>query len=286
MKERIAQAVREIVGEEFTVELHEVTKNNGVVLTGLTVRGGDSRISPNIYLDEYIRELESGDAELEDIARAIVNIYEKNNSPAGALSFLDRSREQVLENVEAEVVNTEKNRELLEGVPHLDFMDLSVIFREKVDVEGSAASFIIKNEYADSYDITLEDLKEASIGTNARAKYITHGMSELMEELTGESIPEDQDMGMVVVTNKDKLYGATAIMFPTIFKELAARFRDNLFIIPSSIHELIVLPEKTCEAMAIRQMVRDVNSTQLAPDEVLSNNLYRYDVAQNMICMA
>ena len=62
-------------------------------------------------------------------------------------------------------------------------------------------------------------------------------------------------------------------------------FRSNLYIIPSSIHEVILLPDsgKEPDATALKEMIREVNSTQVAPEEILSDNLYYYDATDKRV---
>ena len=63
-----------------------------------------------------------------------------------------------------------------------------------------------------------------------------------------------------------------------MLKDFADRIGSNLYILPSSIHEVIILPKFAMfNKQELINMVRDVNSEGVAVDEVLSYTVYEYD---------
>ena len=102
-------------------------------------------------------------------------------------------------------------------------------------------------------------------------------MKDLLEETTGLKMGEDTYLPMYVLTNQEKVYGAAAMLYSDQMKKLAERWQTDLLILPSSIHEVVLLPDDGQNEYAFyRQMVEEVNTTQVEPEEVLSYSLYRY----------
>ncbi len=102
-------------------------------------------------------------------------------------------------------------------------------------------------------------------------------IKELVEDVTGITVQGEDDLPMYVLTNKEKRFGATAMLYSERMKELAERFGCDPLILPSSVHEVLLLPDDHCQEYTFyRQMVSEVNRTQVEAEEVLSYNLYRY----------
>ena len=124
----VRDEVERRTGNECFVRLNDIIKNNGVKLCGLTVTQGEGNISPTIYLDAYYEAYESGRADLEEIVSEIISVY-KSNKPACNIDmeyFLNY--EAVRKRIVYKLINTEKNRELLGDIPHIEFHDLSIVF--------------------------------------------------------------------------------------------------------------------------------------------------------------
>ena len=107
-------------------------------------------------------------------------------------------------------------------------------------------------------------------------------MSELIKYVdTAEgrySLDDPWCSNLYVLTNKSRINGAAGIMYEGVLKKLADKLESDMYILPSSIHEVIILPKSTMfnkeELMA---MVRDVNTEGVSKDEVLSYTVYEYD---------
>ncbi len=83
---------------------------------------------------------------------------------------------------------------------------------------------------------------------------------------------------MYVLSNCDRVFGASALLYSASMKALAEKWNKNLIILPSSVHEVILLPDDgITEKEFYREMVKEVNDTQVEPEERLSYNVYYYD---------
>ena len=84
-------------------------------------------------------------------------------------------------------------------------------------------------------------------------------------------------MPMYVLTNQEMRFGASAMLYSKKIGRLAERFGCDVLILPSSVHEVLLIPDDHIrEYEFYRQMVEEVNRTHVEPEEVLSYGLYRY----------
>ena len=111
-----------------------------------------------------------------------------------------------------------------------------------------------------------------------------------MEQVCQSMISEkDSDLAVAksinILTNTNRTNGAGVILYPNVLKEFAEEMGHDFYIIPSSIHETILLPMLGDDWEALSQMVKEVNATQLAPEEVLSDHVYEYRRSKNVVSM-
>ena len=116
-------------------------------------------------------------------------------------------------------------------------------------------------------------------------------LQNLLGEMIGtnETVFNDEEMiPMYILTNKEKLNGAVQMMNEGVLKATAEMLGKDIMIIPSSVHEVLLIPSEghETEADTLRQMVREVNDTQLALNEILSYHVYRYSHQTGKIAIA
>ncbi len=285
----IRDEVEKKVGDCFQVRLHDVRKNNGAVLKGLTVMQDDSNISPTIYLNNYYEEYTNGRVTLAGVVNGVVDTYNLNkvNHSVDMCYFLNF--ESVKQCVVYSLVNTEKNRVLLEDVPYKEFLDLSIIFKCLVsDDELGTASILIHNSHMKMWGVTVEELYQAAEeNTPQLQEYEIKSMAETLRDIEEEFGEFDHEtcmegirdvVPMYVLSNKSRVEGAACILYPNLIEDFADASGGSLYIIPSSVHEVILLPAGQGEESAeIKSMIREINDTQVSPEEVLSYSLYFYD---------
>ena len=282
---KLYTAISEFYGEEVKLEIKEVKKNNGVILTGLLLTEGDECVSPAIYLDSYFREYELG-KEIDKIVMDIINLYEKvRKNPKIDMNFFT-DYNSVKERICYKLVNYKKNEELLSECPHIRYLNLAIVFYYAYSnpIFGNG-SIIIRNTHKEEWHVSTEELfRQANDNTERLFPYEILGIEDLLEELVGgDFLAEDIDMReemripMYVITNNNRHLGAISMMYPGLLEKLAKKEDANLFLLPSSVHEIIVLPDTGQDAEDLRNMVQEVNESQVAEEEILSDSVYYYD---------
>lgn len=285
--EEVADKVSEMMGEDFHVEINPVDKNNGIVLQGLNIRKAGVNICPCIYLDRYFEEYKRGGMGLHEIAEDVIAVYKEND---GACDF-DITRftnfANARTNLRCRLVNTERNSKLLSESPHREYLDLSLLyFVEYPDCQNGLASIRVMNHHMKSwgvsedelYQIAMENMKKADDGLFVNmAQMMAYTMDiEPCAEL------EDCNCFMYVLTNERKLNGAVQILNDNMMKRVADKIGRDFAIIPSSLHEVLIIPmssrrEEEEFYTELKDMVKQVNDTAVSDTEILSYSVYRYD---------
>lgn len=282
--EKVYQGVVEFYKDAVNVKLQEVKKNNGVTLTGLLLAEKDNKVAPAVYLDSYFEDYRKG-KKIEDIVVEIVQIYERvrKHQQVDVQFFSDYQKAK--ERICYKLIHYQRNESLLSGVPHIRYLNLAVVFYYAYEnpLLGNG-TILIQNSHKESWKVTTEELfRQAKENTERLFPADLIKMEEIVEELLGVSLDEEklwdekELVPMFVLTNRQRMFGAISIFYPEVLKELAEKVDANLFILPSSVHEVILLPDAGAKAESLQEMVKDVNSTQVAAEEILSDSVYYYD---------
>ena len=293
--EKVKNSVIEKLGKEYQVTVCKSDKNNGVVCTGLRVQKNDCSVAPLIYLDEHFRQYKNGNTTLSSIVKYVVKESRKKSPCVDIQQYL--IYENIRKNVVYRLVNTESNRDLLEDIPHLEFLDLSIIFRCTVAQEDiGPASILIHNVHMKLWDITIQELyHDAVMNTPRLEEYEIKDMTEVMREIMTEenSDGSDQDacmedfsdsMPLYVLSNKNRIEGSGCMLYPDLMKDFSEKIGSSFYIIPSSVHECLLLPTKEdVQGEEIRNMIKEINDTQVSIEERLSYSLYYYDKEEGRI---
>ena len=279
--EDVKKNVIKRLGKGCNVTVHRVDKNNGVVYTGLCVRENDESVSPVVYIDSHYDRYKNGEATLADTADYVAGMCRKKRPVVDMRQFLDYAN--VKSSIIYKLINTDKNRELLGDVPHLEFLDLSIVFQFLVkDEKIGTATVLIRNAHAKLWGVSAKDLYEAASRNTPKLrgyemKSMKQVISEIMQE---ENIQEEgiEDLPLYVLTNKDRIEGAACILYEHLLKDFSDALGGNFYIIPSSTHETLLMPaDNMDDSSELKAMIGEINDTQVLDEEILSYSLYYYD---------
>ena len=294
--ELVQKEIAKKVGENYHVKLNDVMKNNGVVLRGITLMQDDSNISPTIYLNPYYDAYENGDSTLETVIDDVLETYEQNKIVCNIDMKFFLNYEAVKSRIIFKLINTEKNRELLEDIPHIPFHDLSIVFQYLVSGEQFRnATILIRNVHIKLWKVNTRDLYECALeNTPLLQGYELADMKTILGEYYPSGVIDDeeiedmqQEVPMYVLSNKSRVNGAACILYKDLLKDFAMAVDKDLYILPSSTHEVILLPsDGTQESAQLKAMVQEVNRTQVDEKEVLSDSVYYYDRKKDVIICA
>lgn len=158
--------------------------------------------------------------------------------------------------------------------------------------DNGRATVLATNEMIAMMGITAEQLHADAVENAPKLKpaQIT-GMSEVMAEMMGVTVdelaligmPAPENEQMYVATVPDKIHGARVLAYQDFIDQAAERVGGDFFILPSSIHEIIVVPDNgEMNLKDLEDMVKEVNATQVSLADKLTDSVYHYD-AQNKV---
>ena len=287
--EQFAEEVRFAMEKRYPedrVELKRVTKNNGVIYTGITIVGKDENIYPTMYLEPFYEENDEGALD-EALLDRMCSVYESRR--VGSTSILDfpKSYDEARKNLRCKLINYKSNEELLKDVPHRLFMDLAIvpyyIFANSglTSLIKGEASFIVRRSTLKLWDVSEEELiKDSMDGTFENEHPSITAMYDMLKRLN-PALVEDTDIGirqcpMYVMTTEGS-NGAVSMLYEEELKEFSEKIGKDLFVIPSSINEIILVPDDSdAPARMLNEMIKEINDTQLEPVDVLSDHVYYF----------
>lgn len=270
--------VKEVVRDKIEVCAHTAEKNNGVTRKGIMLTERGINISPTIYLEEYYRQFQSGNS-LDYIAADILRLYHEVRFRKSWDAEKMTDYEKVEDRIIYRLVNRDANEKLLENVPHIPYLDLAIVFCVLLEItRHGTATMAVNGEHVRMWGVSGEDLyKKASENTCRLLPDDFSTMSKVIEELS-DTPQEDGEEYMYVLSNRIRSYGSAAILYDRRLEGIGMYLKSNYYVLPSSIHEVIIIPEKAAPGKEpLSQMVGEINRTQVAEEEVLSDHAYYYD---------
>ena len=278
--------------KNVTVIMKEITKNNGLIMHGVVIRDGDKALTPNIYIDGMYLDYCQG-MSIEECADKVRDLYNKSINTNLAISDeFFKSYESVKDNIYPKLINRERNAQMLETVPHAVLGDLAMIFRiynSEFDGEGRGAVTVNKElldmwqvDAAQIYENAMDNLRNNG-ATSIRSLYSI--VSEIM--LKSNNYDAEKDMlqihnddtpQMYVMTTRDRLNGAVGMIEADKLSEFADKLGTDLYILPSSVNEIILLPrnEDKDDTEVLMGMVKEVNAHEVPTEDFLSDNVYTF----------
>ena len=282
-----------IAGEGGNITINHVIKNNGCEMDGLVIMEKGKDIAPTIYLDSFY-ELYTNGEKIKNIIRQIEVIYEQNKNnvtfDVNILKHFDTIKDKIV----YKVVNYRSNEKLLEQVPHKRILDLAVVFYCLLDNEyGRSATALIYNNNLKNWNVTIDDVYKAALKNTPDLLHSKISSMAALFEKCGVNVDgEEVDLkdyvpsDMYVLTNESKLNGAACILYENVLYDFAQKLGADLYILPSSVHEVILLPKLSVfEKDELVNMVKEVNTEGVAADEVLSDHVYEYNRTERLITM-
>lgn len=267
------------------VRFTENVKSNDRKLMGMTVRLADEICCPVIYLDEYAKAYDEGKS-IKEISDTIKEIIDNNQYSLSSDIF---KRDYILNNVRMKVLNTKRNKEYLSNKVHFEILDLSFVYSVVVkETENVIQSFDISKVVLEDFQFTETELYQ-SAEKNMIESRMFQSMYEIMKSSFGFHCNEleESESEMFVLTNKEKINGAGVLGFSKILKDVSEKLGSNLYILPSSKHEVLILrSSEDINTIELREMVHMVNQTEVSEEDFLSDNVYMFLKDENMLMYA
>lgn len=290
----------------------DTVKNNGLKLTGLVFEDNGTNAYVTLYLNNMFDQYQRG-VELSKLVDTICEQYEQSRVTYSLdlSDFLDYEKAQ--KKIAFKLVNYNQNRDMLKNMPHRRVLDLAIVYYYVVDNApfNGRGSIKIDNSHLEEWGITEEQLYKNAMETTpvllpASIVPISECMKDmvyrsircaqnkneqlsklLMMLLLSEELENENSISMYVIKNQLCLNGAGCILYENVLKGFAETMGDDLYILPSSIHETIVIPVSDNQVPEfLREMVREINHNNVVVEERLADNVYIYKRSTDTIEIA
>lgn len=265
------------------------------IRTGMrcSVEKNPTHAAPMIYLENFYNSyLESKD--FLGVMGQLKNCLEQALESTEMIEQSVCNAKLSKDNIVFELMHSEKNHEFLKTLPHRQFLNLSIVYRwDIIGDEGNRASAIVNKDMAKSMGLDEEELYQLAYKNTKEIrepivvamdkyvdKYMETGCHPELSEFKEDWCSEGSRM--YVITNVGIYKGAINILYPDVLQRIVDRHGCDLYLIPSSVHEMIALPIEHGNMDSLLECIREVNRT-LDIEDVLSNDVYKYDVQKQRI---
>lgn len=288
---QLENCIRKKEGKEVRIHVSHIVKNNGRHMDSISVMFRGEKISPAVGLAPYYHQALKGEP-VEQIADQILDCilrFRKNGLP-DLDSFADF--EKAGGRIVCRIIHYRKNKKLLGKVPHRRFLDLAVVYYYLLNEDNfSNASILIQNSHLKLWEIGEEELyTRAFANTQVLLPYEFDSMAAILRNITGLDFPDEEEeerTGMYVLSNRQKMFGAVNMIYTSVLEMIAGFLGDDFYLLPGSVHECIIVPASMdMRAEELQEMVKEINRTQVEPEEFLSDSVYRYDCGSKRVTIA
>ena len=284
--DEVAEELQNYLGDHYEVQSTTTLKNNSVELSGVRIRQDDDCMLPTIYLNDFYQLYCKNALTLSEIVKKVAKGFEESRESIQQLPIINSTQlEHCKDKIVYRLISKKRNKELLKSIPYIPFMDLAITFQVVISINPpSFHSMKITNELLEKWGISIEKLIQlANVNTPRILPPRIVDMGDMLQELQPDlflemDLTNDKKMDMIVITNTLGVNGAAAILYPDLLTSLCNKYKTNFYVIPSSIHEVILVPaENDSMTEELKLLVEDVNRQFVDMEEILSDQVYYFE---------
>ena len=292
--QEMKRKLQDMAGADCRFEEQTIEGLNGTVRHSLlAIQEGAENICPCVHMDAYYRQYQSG-ADMDVLAGNILESC-RAKVPVSMNAVSGFTRWDLVErSIFAKLVNTEKNEALLQKCPHREYLDLSMAYYARIEGKepGEYGMVQISREHQSLWGVDESRLFGAAWkNMQDTGEAVLESVDDILRSFfcAGKvSGMEHEEVKMYVLGNRSRQYGAAQMCSPQALQEAAETIGDDFWVLPSSVHEVILLPlhQSEVSARGLAEIVREVNETQVEPQDILSGHVYRYSRNAGKIVIA
>ena len=290
--EKVKTEIHLLCGDGYQIIMEPVPQNNGTEQTGIDIRKEQGEEMAHLCLDAYYEQYLAG-MTVEEAARDIwdiFNSFEQSGVSEGLLNDFEKVKNKVV----FSLVNYGMNKEQLESMPYVSYLDLAILFYVLLDrTENGERTAVITNKELAAWGTTKEELLRLARQNTPRLYMAeVNSLNDVMKSFVKDKKSKDffdefigeEELPLYVLSNRHNVKGAAVILYDGLLKEMSKVLGHDLLILPSSVHEVLVMAyDKTMDFLSIRDMVEHINEVEVPVCDVLSNQIYRYNREKDQV---
>lgn len=256
--------IKERLGKEVNFTIKKIVKNNDIILNGIVFV--DRNISAVVYIEDLFNTYNNGKT-IDEVVDMAINILNNNNESFDFTNF-----DNIKDKLSLRLINAEKNKEVIKTCPYKEYLDFALIININVENNGVVK---VNNAIFNTWNKSFDEVFEIALNS-------TKPVVKSVAKILGLSDIEDI---MYMITNENSCFGSAAMLYNNneSLKELAEKFDNDLYIFPSSVHEILATPVISGNSDYLHSMVKNINNTIVSDSNYLSDNVYKYDRKTNKI---
>lgn len=268
-------------GDDVDITYREIRKNNGVYKNACTVRFHDAQVAPTVYLDAYYDHYLHGEA-VSESAENILSYCKKKTPDVSFPPDFFRDYETVRGRLGIKLIGTQRNLELLREIPHIDYEDMSAVFFYLLEDPAFGNGIImIRNTDMERWEKTTGELRSQALqNCSVLLPPVFRSLADVLEMFSPSASGEGD---LYLLTNESALYGAAVLLYPGVLEQVSKQLGGSYFVLPSSVHEVILLPDHGEDPEELLEIVTEINHTQVAEEEILTDAVYKYEPGDSFI---
>ncbi len=280
---------------DVMVNIVHIPGNNDQEQVAMTIKREGQEMATRLFLEEYYARFPDWVSD-ETILQTIAGDYLEKESKrkwAEDMTELAKDFDSIKENIQVQVVNRDMNRESLRHCPkkEVEGTDLLAVFSILFYEMGKqCASALVTDAIMEKWGMDVESLYETALNnTVAQAPAQINSMMSLFIDGEKPLAPEEvfREEDLYILSNPQKNNGAATMLYPGLLQSIAEATQSSFYILPSSIHEVLLIKEESgMDARELQSMVTEVNQNEVMPKEILSNQVYFYDGKERKLSMA
>ncbi len=295
--------------ENAHISIEQTIKNNGVVLDGLHIKEAGAIISPVVYINAAYESYQDGKG-IEKIVADLADHYIEHISPTELYGedfrledLLDY--EQIKDKIGCRLINRDNNQETLSQMPYTLMEDLAVTYYVQMSLFGGGLGSVpINQNLMANYGVDVQTLHEQAMSNmETLSPTVIKPLAEIAHEMLLSNFMSENNVGekeaekmlvdinppgrmqILCVTNKSGINGAACMANPEVQQQVGEIIGEDYYILPSSIHETLVVAKSESEDyLELQEMVQEINQREVAPEERLSDYVYEYDAKEHSFC--
>ncbi len=292
----VLEKLKERLGYKYDFQVTEVEKNNNVKKIAIVAGMYEESSSIVIYIEGYYEEYINGVC-IEQIVYSMSAFIQSNQIEIDIeeIKYFDKIKDRLF----FRLINYKANKAALGNIPHIKYLDLAIVFSLGFKDEGYM-TMTINNTLMEVWGKSVEELYEQTKKSTPSLFGISfRTMNDVLLELAIEKFKEESDalegvekvlkkveLPLYILTNEIGINGSAVMLYEGTLKEIAEGFGSDLIILPSSIHEVLILAyEEDLDIDELKEMVYMINRSEVPVVDILSDNVYRYSREKDEVYM-
>lgn len=287
----VSSEIRKYLPDEYraaNISVKEVMKANDTRRLSVEVRLPDEDTVPTIYMEEYYDRFKAGES-FESIVQDAAESRVRNavrGGQAEKIKGLLMDFEKAKNYLVIELGNTEWNKARINSSVSRQIGEFTETYRVAVESEMGMGSVKVDESLRKIWGKSEEEIHDAAVFASELRKPILCTMEDMIMSCHGRPVtnmfdhPEPgfaSQVPMLGLKTEDSIYGAALMLRADILEKAAFIMDESFYILPSSIHEVLLVPESAADPEELAEMVRCVNDEQVLPEEQLSDHVHFYD---------